>query len=670
MSDYMGGGFGNSALYLTNPQLAIALRQQALATPFMQQGADMSPIRSPWQGAARLGNALVGALLYNKSNDQIQQAVSGQNDAIDAAVKDFQNSGIPQQPNPSSAAPISPSAAPIAASPPNAALPRPLRDNNPLAISGMGPAGSDVNQQLGDSVAVYRTPEEGTRAAMALLLKKSGGKPTTINDIVDGWAPGNPKAYKATLSTLTGFDQTQPLDLTQPQIMGKILSGMGRVENGRDLPPGLIASAMAPPTAQAGNVATDAMPPAGMPPAGAGAPVAVAGPGAPTAPTGAPGAAAAMPPTGANSPQIQEAIALQNKATALETNRLTMFDPRAQHLANAYRQRAQLLMGLDTYATGPGGVQINTRTGQIGNAPVPLANYQPDPAHPGIWTSPGQKPFAEPSQRIVNVPGVGAVQSTLGGGAQVVVPQSPSGIAAAQSAAAQGTQSGKTLPTVDSMTRLGTEAATAIGNIDYGLNQLHQAAQGGLPPGKATPMLADAAAWAKSLGIDTTRFGIDPNAVANVQAGAKTLAVLGGRIIQQAIGPDSQITEGKVEAFIHAHPDLANDPNAIEKILGWARSQYVFSNNMAKDAMAHADPQTGMIPAGWRADYAKRFGFAPIYDPLSGEMKQPQSGEGPAEEPPKPQAATTQTPQYREGQTATGPGGKKLVFKGGQWQPM
>jgi hypothetical protein len=26
--------------------------------------------------------------------------------------------------------------------------------------------------------------------------------------------------------------------------------------------------------------------------------------------------------------------------------------------------------------------------------------------------------------------------------------------------------------------------------------------------------------------------------------------------------------------------------------------------------------------------------------------------------------------QYAEGQTATGPGGKKLVFKGGKWVPL
>ena len=353
-------------------------------------------------------------------------------------------------------------------------------------------------------------------------------------------------------------------------------------------------------TAMGGNVATDAAPPVGMPPAGAGAPGGAMPPAAPQAPGAAP--AAAMPPTGANSPNVQRAMQMMQAATEMETK--APFDPRVRAIAAGLRQQAQMIGGLDTFAQGPGGVQINTRTGQQMNGPVPTANYQE--TQPGVYTSPGQKPVFQPSQRIVNVPGVGAVQANQGGGASVVVPQSPAGMGAASSATAQGTETGKTLPTVDSMTRMGTEAATAIGNIDYGLNQLHQAAAGGLPPGKATPIVADAAAWAKSLGVDTTRFGIDPGAVANVQAGAKTLAVLGGRIIQQAIGPDSQITEGKVEAFIHAHPDLANDPGAIEKILGWARSQYVFSNNMATDAMKHADPQTGMIPAGWRADYANR----------------------------------------------------------------
>jgi hypothetical protein len=50
-------------------------------------------------------------------------------------------------------------------------------------------------------------------------------------------------------------------------------------------------------------------------------------------------------------------------------------------------------------------------------------------------------------------------------------------------------------------------------------------------------------------------------------------------------------------------------------------------------------------------------------DALGAEFK------GAAESAPAPEAPAA-APQYREGQTATGPGGQKIIFKGGQWQPL
>ena len=50
-----------------------------------------------------------------------------------------------------------------------------------------------------------------------------------------------------------------------------------------------------------------------------------------------------------------------------------------------------------------------------------------------------------------------------------------------------------------------------------------------------------------------------------MQAAQKTLAVIGGNILQQAIG-NSPITEGKIEAFIHTQPGIMNDPKALQRI--------------------------------------------------------------------------------------------------------
>ena len=46
-----------SALYLQNPQLAIALRRRLEAEQQIQQGSSGEQIRSPWQGVNRLAQA-------------------------------------------------------------------------------------------------------------------------------------------------------------------------------------------------------------------------------------------------------------------------------------------------------------------------------------------------------------------------------------------------------------------------------------------------------------------------------------------------------------------------------------------------------------------------------------------------------------------------------------
>jgi hypothetical protein len=51
-----------SALFLTDPQAAIRLRQMQMAQALMQQGGKTDNIRSPWQVAGNMAQTLVGAL--------------------------------------------------------------------------------------------------------------------------------------------------------------------------------------------------------------------------------------------------------------------------------------------------------------------------------------------------------------------------------------------------------------------------------------------------------------------------------------------------------------------------------------------------------------------------------------------------------------------------------
>jgi hypothetical protein len=177
-------------------------------------------------------------------------------------------------------------------------------------------------------------------------------------------------------------------------------------------------------------------------------------------------------------------------------------------------------------------------------------------------------------------------------------------------------------------------AAQQEGQIDYASNQLREAAKGGVPTGYFSDALATAAAAAKSLGIDTSSLGVNPEAVGNMQTAQKTLSVIGGAIIRQALGPGSAITDGKVEQFIHTQPGIQNDPMALQRIMAWARSQYTYEREMGQAAVAEAAKNpTGTLPLNWQAQYYRDHGFAPIYDPVTQEMQQP-DGRQPARETP------------------------------------
>lgn len=295
----------------------------------------------------------------------------------------------------------------------------------------------------------------------------------------------------------------------------------------------------------------------------------------------------------------------------------------------------------ERYVQAPNGVQTEQNTGkQIPPAP-PLPDFKPDPNNPGVYTSAGQAPHFMPTPRVFQTP-AGAVGAVGPGGTTTeVAPADLPGIGARKETESQattaGTQAAATLPR---MVKLGSESAQNIGTIDSATAQLNAAAAKGLPTGYFGPEWAKGLAAMKNLGVNTASLGVDPTAIGDIQAGNKSLALVAGGIVRNILGPDSQITEGKLDQFIHATPGLETDPQALQKILGWARSQSVYNHDMAMDAMHSADPGSGMIPPGWEAQYYKKQGsFGPIYNPLHGEMEQPK-GQSPTATPPQQTQAT------------------------------
>ena len=141
----------------------------------------------------------------------------------------------------------------------------------------------------------------------------------------------------------------------------------------------------------------------------------------------------------------------------------------------------------------------------------------------------------------------------------------------------------------------------------------------------------------KSLGLLTDKIpfiNVDPSAIGNIQTARKTLAIVSGAILQQALGDQSQITDAKIQHFIHAQPGIETDPQALSRVLNWARSQFVYENEQSRAAVAQAATSpTGTLPLNWQAQYYRDHGFAPIYDPGTGEMQQPDGG-APGRQPP------------------------------------
>lgn len=361
-----------------------------------------------------------------------------------------------------------------------------------------------------------------------------------------------------------------------------------------------------------------------------------------------PPAPAVQPGTGMQSPQVQAAQALLRRATQVElAAAATPNDPRvkaaAAAMATDLRSRAAVIMQADSVTVDPNtGLQTHTLTGKVDNAATPAMNYQPDPNNPGVLVSPGQKPVVLPPGRATTLPDGSTWVTGPGGTFKEARGPDLEGASAAAAAAAGGKAAADSAAkTKDALIPLARTSVQAISNIDYGLHQLDEAAKGGIPTGYFAPALATAAGAAKSLGIKIP--GVDPSAVSNIQTASKTLAVVSGAILQNILGPKAEITEGKIEAFIHAQPGIVNDPLATHRILNWARSQFVYDHEMAMDGLSHVDPKSGQLSPGWQAGYITTHGSGPIYDPASGEMKQP-DGQAPSREPPPEPAPPKPTP--------------------------
>lgn len=560
----------------------------------------------------------------------------------------------------------------------------------------------------------YATPQEGIAAmSQNLAAYASQHGINTLNGLTSRWAPkgdGNndPVAYAKTLGAKLGIDPNAPINLGDPMLQSRLIPAMAAVEKGRPFnQPSdvLTAGIQAGLGGSGGGVAARypgavqaAGPGAGLPTAATDPgtadldgprPLPAYGPGSPTpptptqlantpspvqtaqaaAPTPAAPQAPAMPPTGVNSPQFLQATELQRQAAEIASYPGAAHSPLAQARIKELTARAALLMQADSVVQVPGVGQVHTLSGVV-DKPVP---QYVDDGNGGLVDA--THSTLPPTPRGITTLSGNTYMLLPGGGKKLVEGADPDAIAARHQAETTGSTVGKdVVQQTQDFANMQKDSANAINQIDMGLGHLTTAMQGNAQPGKFAGFKNAINAAATGLGINPASWipliGQSPEAVTDIQVAKKSLAIVSGAIIRQAIGgTNPELTDAKLQGFVDARPGIENDPRAIFRIMNWARNQVVFQNEMANSAMDVASQTpTGTVPATFRARYLAQHGGGPTYNTETGATEQP-DGQRPARDTPYPDIPSNaaQKQQYVEGQTATGPGGKKAVYRNGAW---
>ena len=218
-----------------NPGPSQALQQQQLTQQQIEQMHDLAaalqsnalsdkPIFSPWAGAARMADALVGNITQGaQANAQRQQLKSGAD--FERGLGGFFNpSGSTEEGAPTEGGPAS------------------IRNNNPGAqwpgpVSQEFGATGSQNLSDGNKIATFPDPVHGAAAHLALLAQNYAGMP--LSDAIRKWSGGNSSAeYAKSVEARTGLSGSTvitPELLQSPQGI-ELAKAMAHQEAGREFP--------------------------------------------------------------------------------------------------------------------------------------------------------------------------------------------------------------------------------------------------------------------------------------------------------------------------------------------------------------------------------------------------------------------------------------------------
>lgn len=198
------------------------------------------------------------------------------------------------------------------------------------------------------------------------------------------------------------------------------------------------------------------------------------------------------------------------------------------------------------------------------------------------------------------------------------------------------------------------EGANALLRVQQAELAASRASTEGLPPGQFAPELAKAVAAAKSLGVDTSALGIDPRAVSNQQIAHEALTQLSGEMLKRLF--PQRITNQDINLYAPALANYGLDPAALDQILGISKTQAQYDVNRSNSMLEWQKTHNNSL-SGWEQDFYQKNGYGPqLIDAINTVKPTEKSGQ-----------AAAAKPAYREGQTATGPNGAKMVFRNGAW---
>lgn len=186
------------------------------------------------------------------------------------------------------------------------------------------------------------------------------------------------------------------------------------------------------------------------------------------------------------------------------------------------------------------------------------------------------------------------------------------------------------------------ESQNALNRIGQVRAAIAESTKGGLPPGFFSPEIAQAAAAAKSMGIDLSTLGINPGAIQNQQVAREALTQINGEILKRMF--PQRITNADVTTFGANLANYGMDPAALDPILKQAQQAAEYDVGKAHDMLAYKG-KNGQSLVGWESQFYPRAGFGPnLFDAVrSGTVPAPATRQS-APEPSAPATAPSATP--------------------------